>query len=120
MATRPKFETVEAFLAAAPPEPRAILAQVRVLALAAVPAATECISYQMPALRLGKVFFYYAHFKKHLGIYPPVHGDAELEAELAPFRGPKGNLQFPYSAPMPWPLIERVVRALAAQYSETR
>jgi uncharacterized protein YdhG (YjbR/CyaY superfamily) len=116
MAARPKFTQVDDWIAAAPEAHRALLETVRSLARAAVPEATECISYQMPALRLRKVFFFYATFKNHLGIYPPVRGDADLEAELAPYRGPKGNLQFPHNRPIPLPLLRRVVLAQAAEH----
>lgn len=95
-----------------------MLEAIRRQVLAAVPDATECISYQMPALKKKKVFFYYAAFKQHIGIYPPVKGDAALAAELAPFRGPKGNLQFPLSAPMPYDLIARVAVALAEESAQ--
>lgn len=115
MAATPRFDTVDAYLATVPAEVRPALDRVRALARAAVPEATECISYQLPSLRRRKVFFHYAAFKKHLGIYPPVRGDAALQADLAPYRGPKGNLQFPFAQPLPYDLIERVVRALSAE-----
>jgi uncharacterized protein YdhG (YjbR/CyaY superfamily) len=82
------------------------------------PGSTECISYQMPALRHDKVFLYFAAFKKHIGVYPPVQ-DQALAEELARYRGPKGNLQFPLSAPLPYDLIARVAQSLARQYSST-
>lgn len=112
---RPRFDTVDAYLAAARPEVRASLQAVRATVVGAVPGATECISYQMPALRLGRVFLYFAAFQKHIGLYPPLQ-DAALDAELAPYRGPKGNLQFPLTAPLPLPLIARVAEGLARQY----
>lgn len=118
MPPRARYATVDEYLAATAPEVRDVLEQIRRRALAAVPDATECISYQMPALKRKKVFFYYAAFKQHVGIYPPVKGDAALAAELAPFRGPKGNLQFPLAAPMPYDLIARVAAALAAESAE--
>lgn len=91
---------------------RAIQAKVE----AVVPEATRCISYQMPAFKAKKVFFYFAAFKKHIGIYPPVKDDNTLLSELAPYRGPKGNLSFPLNQALPMALIERVVLALYAQY----
>lgn len=113
MPPRPRYETVDDYLAAATPEARVILERIREAVRAAVPEATECISYQMPALKLRKVFFYYAVFKQHVGIYPPVKGDDALAAELAPFRGPKGNLQFRLAADVPYALVARVAAALA-------
>lgn len=106
---------------AAQPPLREILARVQAL----IPDAQPCISYQMPAFRAGsvdgkapgKVFFYCAAFKRHIGVYPPVTGDAALVEALAPWRNEKGNLAFALNQPMPFALIERVALALAAQYS---
>jgi hypothetical protein len=36
---------------------------------------------------------YFAAFKNHIGVYPPVSGDARLEKALEPYAGPKGNLK---------------------------
>jgi hypothetical protein len=32
---------------------------------------------------------------------------------LAPYSNEKGSLRFPFDEPMPWPLIRRVIKALA-------
>ncbi|WP_162806669.1 iron chaperone [Sphingosinicella terrae] len=77
----------------------------------------RCVSYGMPAFRRGKVFFYFASFKKHIGIYPPVIKPAALVDDLAPYRGPKGNLIFRHSEPLPIELVGRVAEALADQYA---
>jgi uncharacterized protein YdhG (YjbR/CyaY superfamily) len=113
---RPTFTTVDEYLAASTDQTRPILELIRSTVRMAVPDATECISYQMPALRLQKVFFYYGAFKHHIGIYPPVKGSTKLEAELERFRGPKGNLIFPLNKPIPYALIERVAETLAAEH----
>ncbi len=82
-----------------------------------VPEAVETISYQMPAFRLKRIFFYFAAFKKHIGVYPPVSGDDDLMQALLPYRNDKGNLKFPLDQPMPYDLIGRVAEALARQHS---
>ena len=110
-----KYGSVDEYLADAAPTSRVILQEIRELVSRLVPDAKETISYQMPAFRLQKVFFFYAAFKNHIGIYPPVHGDAALQRDLEPYRGPKGNLQFPLSQPIPFALIGRVAQALAKQ-----
>jgi uncharacterized protein YdhG (YjbR/CyaY superfamily) len=111
----------DAYLAACAPEPRRRLEAIRAEAEKSVPGAERCIAYKMPALRgvgrKGKVFFYFAAFKHHIGIYPPVPKGSELDAELAPYRGPKGNLSFPYKDPLPVELIGRVAEALATAYA---
>lgn len=116
MTARPSFSSVDDYIAAADPEVREVLRTIRTTVSEAVPEATECISYQMPAFRQKKVFFYFAAFKKHIGVYPPVQ-DPKLAAELEPYRGPKGNLQFPLAEPVPHDLIARVARSLARQYA---
>lgn len=108
-----KPATIDDYIAAAAPVARPILRRIRREVRAAVPGATECISYRMPALRRPKVFLYFAAFRKHIGIFPPVKGSAALQKRLARYRGPKGNLQFPLDEPMPYPLIVQVAKALA-------
>ncbi len=103
--------TVDDYIQACPPKVRAVLRKVRTTARRVAPHAEERISYRMPALFQDGVVIYYAAFTKHIGIFPPVRGDAALLRELAPYRGPKGNLQFPLDQPMPYELIRRVVQA---------
>lgn len=102
------------------PEVRPLLEAIQAEVERVVPDAARCISYQMPAYRLqggkGKVFFYFAAFKKHIGVYPPVR-DAALLEELKPWRGPKDNLIFPLKEALPVELIGRVAGALARQYA---
>jgi uncharacterized protein YdhG (YjbR/CyaY superfamily) len=81
-----------------------------------VPSAARDIGYKMPAYRVRKIFLYFAPFKKHIGVYPPVTGPDALLAKLAPYRGPKGNLAFPHDQPLPLDLIGEVADQLAKQY----
>lgn len=117
MSDRPKFSSMDEYIASAPVEVRRILEDIRRVVKERVPEATETISYQLPAFRLGKVFFYFAAFKKHIGIYPPVKGDTNLQEALLPYRGEKGNLKFPLDQPMPYELIGRVASALSREHS---
>jgi uncharacterized protein YdhG (YjbR/CyaY superfamily) len=64
----------------------------------------------MPAFTLDGDLIYFAAFKKHIGIFPPVRGDEKLSEELERYRGEKGNLKFPLDEPIPYALISRVVR----------
>ena len=111
------FQSHEDYFAECPPEARARLERIQREVERRVPGAARCIAYQMPAFRQQRVFFYFAAFKKHIGIYPPVTQDAALIAETAPFRGPKGNLSFPHGEDLPLELIGRIAEALDRQYS---
>lgn len=107
-------EDVDAYIAAAPAGVRPILQKIRALVRRLAPKAEEVISYRMPAFRLDGMLIFYAPFKAHIGIFPPVKGDAALEADLKPYRGPKGNLRFPLDEKMPYALLGRVVKARIA------
>jgi uncharacterized protein YdhG (YjbR/CyaY superfamily) len=102
---------VDEYIAGFDPEVQAILQRVRKVVRDAAPQAREVISYRMPALRLHGVLVYFAAFKSHIGLYPPVRGDARLMKAIAPFAGEKGNLRFPYDQPIPYDLIARVTAA---------
>jgi uncharacterized protein YdhG (YjbR/CyaY superfamily) len=106
------------YLAACPPAVRERLLAIRAELEARVPGTTRCMAYRMPALRKLRVIVYFAGFKHHIGIYPPVTAPPELVAELAPYAGPNGNLSFPHKAPLPLDLIGRAGAALAAQYGQ--
>lgn len=110
MTSRTGPASVDAYIASFPPEVRAVLEQVRQVVRMAAPDAHEVISYQMPALRQHGILVYFAAFKKHIGFYPPVWGDARLERAAAPYAGEKGNLRFPLDEPIPLALIERLTR----------
>ncbi len=118
MNDRQKFTSIDGYIASAPAHVRDALQEIRRVVKARVPAATETISYQVPAFRLGKVFFYFAAFKKHIGVYPPVKGDKDLRNALLQYRGEKGNLKFPLDEPMPYDLIGRVASALSREHSK--
>jgi uncharacterized protein YdhG (YjbR/CyaY superfamily) len=110
----------DAYLSACEPAARDRLLAIREVIEAAVPGATRTMAYRMPALRKGpgkgRVMAYFADFRHHIGLYPPVTAPVELVAELAPYAGPKGNLAFPHKEPLPLDLIGRAGAALAAQY----
>ena len=96
------------YIAGFPPKVRAILKKVRTTIRKAAPGSEEVISYRMPAIKLNKrIVVYYAAFKNHIGLYPPVKG----VKGTARYAGPKGNLKFPLDEPIPYPIIARVVKA---------
>ena len=102
---------IDEYVAQAPPATRPILQKIRAIVREEAPGAAERISYRMPAFFHGGAIIYFAPFRHHVGMFPPVKGDAALEKALAKDRGEKGNLRLPLSEPMPYPLVRRVVRA---------
>jgi uncharacterized protein YdhG (YjbR/CyaY superfamily) len=100
--------TVDEYIAAFPPDVQEILQRVREVVRKAAPEAEEVISYRMPALKQGGVLVYFAAFRNHIGLYPPITGDTGIERAIAPYAGEKGNLRFPLDQPIPYDLIARI------------
>lgn len=110
MAKDQKHNDIDAYIAKFPADVQAILEQVRTTIRRAAPQAMEKISYQMPAFKQHGILIYFAAWKKHIGLYPPVSGDPALVKSIAPYAGEKGNLQFPLDQPIPYALIARIVK----------
>lgn len=110
-----KPKTIDEYISTASPEVQAILEKVRATIQKAAPEATETISYQIPTFTLNGALVYFAAFKNHIGFYPPVRGDANLEAAVEPYAGEKGNLRFPLDQPIPYALIARIVKQRVKQ-----
>jgi len=103
--------TIDEYIAACSAAVRPILKKIRATVRKAAPQATEKISYRMPAFFQDGVLIYFAAFNHHIGLYPPVKGDEKLIKDVAPYRGPKGNLKLPLDEPIPYGLIGRIVKA---------
>jgi len=101
--------TVDEYIAAFSPNVQRILQRVRQVARAAAPEAQEVISYRMPALKQDGVLVYFAAFKNHIGLYPPITGDADIAKAVAPYAGEKGNLRFPFDEAIPYDLVTRII-----------
>ena len=110
MGSKRKLKEVDAYIAGFPPAVRSRLRKVRATIRANAPQATELISYNIPAFKLNGLLVYFAGFKEHIGLYPPVRGNAALEKAVKRYAGPKGNLKFSYEEPLPLALIARIVR----------
>jgi uncharacterized protein YdhG (YjbR/CyaY superfamily) len=103
-------KSIDEYIAAAPEVVRPILESIRATVRNAAPDAEERISYRMPAFFQDGALVYFAAFKSHIGLYPPVRDEALLPL-VEKFAGPKGNLKFPLSDPIPLGLIKRIVTA---------
>ena len=115
MAKSQKPKDIDSYISQFPHDVQAILDKVRETICLAAPEAKETISYMMPALKQHGILVYFAAWEKHIGMYPPISGNKTLEKALARYTGPKGNLQFPLDEPVPYALIERIVKLRVKQ-----
>lgn len=113
--TRLNPKTIDEYIKHCAPEAQPILRRVRATIAKAAPDATELISYRMPAFKLRRIVVYFAAFKHHIGVYPPVKGNAALEKAVAPYANEKGNLRFPLDRKIPYGLIARIVKFRAGR-----
>ncbi len=102
--------TIDEYISAHAPEVQAILQKIRQVVRSVAPDAEETISYKIPAFKLHGVLVYFAAFKHHIGFYPPIKGDAQLEKAVAPYANEKGNLRFPLNQPIPYELIKHLTQ----------
>ena len=117
MAKPNRAKDIDGYISQFPADVQAILQKVRATISGAAPEAKETISYLMPAFKQHGMLVYFAAWEKHIGLYPPISGDKALEKAIARYAGPKGNLQFPLNEPIPYDLIERIVRLRVKQDS---
>lgn len=107
-----KARSVQAYIAACPPESRKALKQLRTLVKASAPGATEKISYGILQFVVnGKGLLHIAGWKKHVSVYAVTAGVVrELKREIKAYQTGRGTLQFPLGQPMPRGLIRRIVK----------
>jgi uncharacterized protein YdhG (YjbR/CyaY superfamily) len=107
-----KFASVAAYLRAVPPAQRAALEQLRKAIKAAVPEATEVISYGIPTLKHRGWRVHFGAFKDHCSLFGI--GTAVMNAHkkaLAPYQTSKGTIRFTAEKPLPAALVRKLVKA---------
>ena len=102
---------IETYIQQFPDEVQEILQTIRKLINDNAPGANEHFAYGMPAYKLyKKPLVYFAAFKNHIGFYATPSGHTEFQEELSKYRHGKGSVQFPLDKPIPYKLIERIVK----------
>ena len=108
---RNQFETIDDYIKTFPTDVQSILGKMRQTIRKAAPEAIEAISYQMPTFKLnGKNLVHFAAFKSHIGFYPIPSGIEAFRRELSPYKQGKGSVQFPVDKPIPYDLVEKILR----------
>lgn len=103
---------VEEYLGRVPEPCRQALEDLRRIIRAAVPDASEVISYQIPTFRYHGPLVAYAAWKKHLSLYPMSGALVEeYAAELTGFVTSTGTIQFTVEHPLPEDLVRKLVAA---------
>lgn len=117
MPSRARINSIDEYIAAAPPETQKILQEIRATIRAAAPGAQEKISYQIPTFFLNGNLVHIAAFPNHIGFYPTPGGIQAFKKELSVYKSAKGSVQFPLDKPMPLKLITKIVKFRVAENS---
>jgi uncharacterized protein YdhG (YjbR/CyaY superfamily) len=109
-------QEVDTYISQFPEKVQKILHQIRQIILDNAPGAQEAMAYGMPAYKLNKrPLVYFAAFARHIGFYATPSGHSEFKEALSKYKQGKGSVQFPLDQPIPFDLIERMVKFRVAE-----
>jgi uncharacterized protein YdhG (YjbR/CyaY superfamily) len=106
-----EINKVESYIQQFPDNVQEILRNIRKLIKDNAPEVEETFSYGMPAYKTTKrPLVYFGAFKNHIGFYATPSGHSEFQDELSKYKQGKGSVQFPLDKPIPYKLLERIVK----------
>lgn len=104
------FKTIDEYIALFPKDVRNILEALRKAIRDVAPQAEEAISYQIPTYKLNGNLVHFAAFKDHISFFPTSSGIEAFKVKLKSYKTSKGTIRFPLDEPIPFDLIEEIVR----------
>ncbi len=111
-----KPQTVDEYLAPLSDEKRAALETLRRAIKSAAPKAEECISYQIPAFRLGgRLLVAFGAAANHCAFYPGSYPVEAHKDELKAYDTSKGTIRFQADSPIPATLVRKLVKTRIAE-----
>lgn len=103
-----KILSIDEYISKFSLEVQAIMQKIRALIRQTVPEATEKISWGMPTFVYYGNLVHFAGHKNHIGFYPGSSGIEKFQDQLNNYHYSKGAVQFPYTKPIPYELIQRM------------
>ena len=109
--------TIDEYISVTPEPARSTLIRMRQAIHAALPEATETITYQIPTFKYrGHSVVAIAAFKNHCSLFPMSGAVIEkFKDELERFHTSKGTLQFPTDKPLSAALLKKLIKARMAE-----
>jgi uncharacterized protein YdhG (YjbR/CyaY superfamily) len=101
---------IDEFIAAYPPDMQEILQKIRATIRAAAPEAEEKFAYGIPTFTHHGNLVHFSAYPNHIGFYPGSAPVTDFARELEPYETSKGTIRFPLDQPVPYDLIDRIVR----------
>ena len=106
------YSTIDEYIATCERPVQSVLQELCAFIKKLAPEAREKISYGMPTFYYNGNLVHFAAQKKHIGFYPTPSGIENFTADFDAhgLKYSKGAVQFPIDKPLPWELIERIVK----------
>lgn len=109
-------KSVDEYLAGIPEPAHTTLTKIRAAIRSAAPAeAVETISYGMPAFKYKGMLVWFAAFSNHCSLFPTSSIIELFKDQLKNYSTSKGTIQFPLDKPLPASLVQKMVKARAAE-----
>lgn len=112
---------IDQYISKFPEEVQQQLQKVRAIIKTIAPEAIEQLAYGMPGYKThGKPLVYFAGYKNHIGFYATPSGHEAFQNDLSKYKQGKGSVQFPLNQPLPFDLIEKIVRFRVKENSTSK
>lgn len=105
-----KITTIDEYINGYPEDIRKILIKIRKIIIKNISIVEERMSWGMPTFYWKENVVHFAVGKHHIGIYPGASPIVHFEKELINYKTSKGAIQLPLDKPIPYDLIERIVK----------
>jgi uncharacterized protein YdhG (YjbR/CyaY superfamily) len=113
-----KPQTTDEYLAPLSTDKRAALEKLRRAIKSAAPGAEECISYGIPAFRLGgRMLVAFGAAAKHCAFYAGSFPVKAHKNELKAYDTSKGTIRFQADSPLPATLVRKLVKTRIAEHA---
>ena len=113
-----KPQTIDEYLEPLSNDKRAALEKLRRAIKSAAPKAEECISYQIPAFRLGgRLLVAFGAAANHCAFYPGAFPVETHKDELKAYDTSKGTIRFRADSPLPATLVRKLVKTRIAEHA---
>ena len=107
--------TVDDYIADQAVDVQPLLQALRETIRAALPDATERMSWQMPTFWQGENIVHFAAFKNHIGFFPGGEAVGAFADRLTDYKTAKGTIQFPHAKPIDHGLVADIAHWRLAQ-----
>jgi uncharacterized protein YdhG (YjbR/CyaY superfamily) len=113
-----RLQTIDEYLALLSDEKRAALEKLRRAIKSAAPRAEECISYRIPAFRLGgRMLVAFGAAANHCAFYAGAFPVKAHKSELKAYDTSKGTIRFPADTPLPAALVRKLVKTRITEHA---